>query len=213
MNKSAETFVWLALFVIGLLFVFGWLIEIASHRAAKVALTTILVVLVSALSVRSINLYRSDSANARKTAREKQLWDENYAFARDAQREREEVPLDGIDEEAVDYCLNEAIKNMTWSTIDAQSKQDRKEEVRNVVVSRWRYCVDNPPKRVQPLAPGYIEDDSEPSEYVPSEDSTGTPDYDSPDPCDGYNICNIGPEGEYGEDWINDPWDEPYDGR
>lgn len=35
----------------------------------------------------------------------------------------------------------------------------------------------------------------------------------SNDPCEGFNICTEGPNGRYGEDWINDPWDEPNDGR
>jgi F0F1-type ATP synthase membrane subunit c/vacuolar-type H+-ATPase subunit K len=35
----------------------------------------------------------------------------------------------------------------------------------------------------------------------------------SNDPCEGYNSCIEGPDGRYGEDWINDPWDEPNDGR
>lgn len=46
---------------------------------------------------------------------------------------------------------------------------------------------------------------------VPSED-----DYipePSNDPCEGYNLCIEGPDGRYGEDWINDPWDELNDGR
>jgi hypothetical protein len=35
----------------------------------------------------------------------------------------------------------------------------------------------------------------------------------SNDPCEGYNSCIEGPDGRYGEDWINDPWDELNDGR
>ena len=46
---------------------------------------------------------------------------------------------------------------------------------------------------------------------VPSED-----DYipePSNDPCEGFNQCIEGPDGRYGEDWINDPLDELNDGR
>jgi hypothetical protein len=151
---------------------------------------------------------------------------ENQRFERHKTNERiaAEIAVDLSDDGAVGskskatvlYCLYEALDD--WAVF----RDGDREDISRFLEEKRSECVASAPEQSDIdkfMTPGTSDGDlprgGDDCDIVcvpsPSEDDF-VPE-PSGDPCDGYNTCIEGPDGRYGEDWINDPWDEPNDGR
>ena len=146
---------------------------------------------------------------------------ENHREARGEMYRLLEAGYAGKDPSTVNGCMAEFVEDQDWSGYRVTPGNG----IRVRVESEFKECVTSAPTASVATTPGSPSSGGNSnSNWVNSclrdepdcDDGNGGEDYwvdEDPDPCAGYNVCTYGPSGVYGEDWINDPWDRPGDGR
>ena len=146
---------------------------------------------------------------------------ENHREARAEMRRLLKAGYAGKDVLVVDSCIEGFVEEQDWSGYHVAHVNG----IHDRVETTLKECVTSAPQAsdattpVSPSLNGHggsnwvnpcLRDEPD------CDDGDGREDYwvdEDPDPCAGYNVCTYGPSGVYGEDWINDPWDRPGDGR